>query len=283
MSFSPRTGYIDLPVKLACGSCIGCRLDRSQAWAVRVVHEAQFHPVNVFVTLTYRPKSLPPGGTLVKKDVQDFLKRLRKWHGGRLSYFMCGEYGEQLSRPHYHLILFGVDFTDKTPWKKSSQGDQLYVSATLERLWGHGFTSVGDCTFQSAAYCARYVMKKITGDMAVDHYTRIDPDTGEVHQLQPEYLAASLRPAIGKRWIEKYSTDVYPSDSCVVEGRERRVPRYYDKRLAEASPEVYSKVRDARMRRAGRLKARANAAPERLAVREEVAHAKLLLLKRGLG
>lgn len=238
------------------------------------------HDQNCFVTLTYRDECLPEGGTLVKKHVQDFLRRLRKQLGRKVSFFMCGEYGENLGRPHYHLMLFGVDFPDKSPWKKGVQGDQLYVSPTLERLWGHGFTSVGACTFQSAAYCARYIMKKVTGDMARDHYRRVDPSTGEVFDLQPEYLQASLRPAIGKRWFDHYAADVFPEDSCVVEGKERKVPRYYDKLLERRDQRARERVRLDRIKRGAQPAVRANKTPERLAVREEVTAAKVSLLKR---
>src|SRR4051794_29862641 len=75
--FNARKGFNDLPVDLPCGQCIGCRLERSRQWAIRCSHEAKLHEENCFITLTYAPEHLPPGGTLVVKDFQDFMKRLR--------------------------------------------------------------------------------------------------------------------------------------------------------------------------------------------------------------
>lgn len=281
--FSASQGFLDLPIQVACGACIGCRIDRSQQWAVRCVHEAQLHDMNCYVTLTYDDEHLPEGGKLVHRHFQLFMKRLRKhFRGKRIGYFQCGEYGEELGRPHYHALLFGVDFADKTPWKKNANGDQVYLSPLLQRLWGQGFTSLGSCTFQSAAYCARYVMKKVTGERALRHYERVDPDTGEVHELPPEYLRMSLRPAVGKRWVDRYQEDVFPDDFVVVEGKRRKVPRYYDKRLELVDEEAHRAVKRARVERANTSDARHESSPGRLAVREEVKSAQVGLLKRSL-
>lgn len=281
--FNPGAGFIDLPVSVPCGGCIGCRIDRSQMWATRVSHEAQLHEENCFITLTYRDRDLPRGGTLVKRHFQDFMRRLRRhFRGRKIGFFHCGEYGEQLGRPHYHAILFNVDFPDKTPWKTSPDGSQLWTSPTLERLWGFGFTSLGACTFQSAAYCARYVLKKITGDAARRHYERVDPHTGEVHSLQPEYMTCSLKPAIGKGWIEAYKPDVYPDDFVVVDGVRRRVPRYYDKQLEVSAPGQLQDIKTKRIARASKRVVRENSTPDRLRVREEVTTARTQLLKRDI-
>lgn len=281
IAFNPRLGFSDLPMEVPCGQCVGCRLERSRMWAVRCVHEAQMHASNSFVTLTYREP--PEGGSLVHKHFQDFMKRLRKWMGAkRVSYFMCGEYGTQLERPHYHALLFGCDFPDKSPWKKTGRGEQLFTSATLERLWGHGFVSIGAVSFESAAYTARYVMKKITGDLADDHYRRVDAQTGEVFNLAPEYVAMSCRPAVGRRWIERFGLDVYPDDFVVVRGRKMKPPRYYDKVRKSADYIAHRKLLLDRIGRGNTPSARKERTAERLAVREEVAHARVNLRDRAL-
>lgn len=270
LSFSSRGSKSVMSV--ACGQCMDCRIDRSRAWAIRCVHESQKHLENCFITLTYAPDHLPPGGTLVKKHFQDFMKRLRKSLGNRkVSFFHCGEYGEQLSRPHYHALIFGYDFQDKKPWKKSHDGSQLFTSAALEKLWAKGFCSIGAVTYQTAAYCSAYVLKKITGDLAESHYGG----------KQPEYITMSLRPAIGKDWINIYNADVYPGDTVVMQGRETKPPRYYDKILKKNDPELHDKLK--LKRRLNRTtKQVLNATPKRLKVRATITSAKINLFKRNL-
>lgn len=234
------------------------------------MHEAQLSTENCFVTLTYSDKELPKGGTLVKRHFQLFMKRVRKeFPERRISFFHCGEYGEKSFRPHYHALLFNLDFRDKVHWK-SGPGGPLFVSKTLSRLWPHGFSSIGAVTFESAAYCARYVMKKVTGEHAPHFYGG----------LLPEYCSMSLRPAIGKRWYEKYRGDCFPSDSVVIKGRLHKPPAYYGKLLAREAPDVFASVK--RERESGRLAHLADATPRRLSVRREVKAAQLAALRRRL-
>lgn len=237
------------------------------------------HADNAFVTLTYDEDHLPYGGTLVKKHWQDFMKRLRKRSRDPIRYFHCGEYGERSRRPHYHACLFGIDFPDKKLYTK--RGDTpLYTSAALEAVWGHGFCTIGAVTFETAAYVARYVMKKITGELADKHYEVVVQETGEVLRLPSEYVTMSLKPAVGKRWLERYQSDVYPDDTVVMRGKEMKPPRYYDKMFELGDPEGFAKIKEERVAEA---RARAgNSTSERLAVREEVAVAKLSQLKRSI-
>lgn len=265
-----KRGFVDLRHKVDCGQCLGCRLERSRDWAVRCVHEAQLWPSNLFVTLTYSDSELPAGGSLVKRHFQLFMKRLRKeYPGRRISFFHCGEYGEVSFRPHYHALLFNVEFPDKVLWKRGAHGD-LFVSSTLSRLWPHGFSSIGAVTFESAAYVARYVMKKVTGELASDYYG------GRL----PEYCTMSLRPAIGKRWFERYRNDCYPSDSLWVKGRLCKPPRYYDRLLSTVDEAQAHRVKGAR--ESARLSGLAEATPARLRVRAEVKRAQVARLRRSV-
>lgn len=157
-------------LQVPCGQCVGCRLERSRQWAIRCMHEAQMHKQNCFITLTYDDKHLPEDHGLHYKHFQDFMKRLRKKYGAGIRFYMCGEYGEQLGRPHFHACIFGMDFADKKLWKTTGSKSKLYRSAELEKLWTFGFSSVGDVNFESAAYVARYIMKKVTGEAATEHY-----------------------------------------------------------------------------------------------------------------
>lgn len=245
ITWSPLEGFPDLPMEVPCGQCIGCRLERSREWAVRILHEAQLHDSNVFLTLTYADEHLPYRGTLVKRDFQLFMKRLRRFFSAqRLSFYMCGEYGETnpitqvvdggLYRPHFHAIVFNCDFADRVLDSHNGRGDALYRSAILDRLWSFGRAVIGDVTFESAAYCARYCCKKVTGRGSADHYRRVDVDTGEIYYLEPEYAHMSLKTCDGKGgigygWYEKFGQEIDDHDSVVMRGVEMSVPRYYDK------------------------------------------------------
>lgn len=213
-------------LRLACGQCIGCRLERSRQWAVRCLHEASLFDQNSFVTLTYDEAHAVP--TLIYRHFQTFMKRLRKKHAG-VRFYMAGEYGAKFGRPHFHALLFNCSFPDQYLIR---QGDNpLYRSPELERLWPFGFSSIGAVTFESAAYVARYVCSKITGQPAAAHYALpvpyTEPDTGEVFFSRvPEFNRMSLRSAVGRDWLRLYWSDVRDG-RVVVNGKECNIPRYY--------------------------------------------------------
>nr|QJB19082.1 MAG: replication initiator protein [Microvirus sp.] len=230
--FSVKDGYPDMPVVVPCGQCIGCRLERSRQWAVRCVHEAKLHAENCFITLTYDDVHLPRSvdletgeinagvlPSLNKRDIQLFFKRFRKRFGEGIRYFQCGEYGSLHSRPHHHAIVFGFDFPDKVLLFEK-RGVKLFSSAILSELWPHGLSSIGDVTFESAAYVARYILKKINGEKADDHY---------VGRL-PEYVTMSRRPGIAHDYYEQYGLDIYANDLVFIRDNVvARPPRYYDR------------------------------------------------------
>lgn len=264
---------------IPCGQCIGCRIDRSRMWAIRCLHEASLYEHNCFVTLTYSSEHVPAFGQLEKRALQLFLKRLRKVGGSGIRFYACGEYGEKMGRPHFHLCLFNYDFSDKAIWSVRD-GVRLYTSELLARLWPYGFSTVGDVTFESAAYVARYVMKKITGDAAEAHYTHLVPETGELVCIPSEFTVMSRRPGVGKPWLDRYQSDVFPRDYVVVRGKKCKVPRYYDS-IYEQS-DVF-KMFDMKMNRIARGKLyQEDFTPARLAVREQVHASKLHFLKRTL-
>lgn len=226
--FSHRKGYIDIGYDIPCGQCGGCRKDKAKSWAVRCQHEASQHDDNCFVTLTYEhaPRSL------IKKDFVLFMKRLRKQFGNGVRFFHVGEYGEKFGRPHHHVLFFGLDFKDKVELPTS--GDcQLYRSPMLERLWQFGFSSIGDVTPRSVAYCTQYCYKKITGYEAKAYYD------GRL----PEYVTMSRRPGIGKKWIDKFGDETYRDDNVMVSGFPQKPPKFYDKKLEEKNKKLYIKIK----------------------------------------
>lgn len=271
VAFGGEAGrYVDRPVVVACGQCIGCRAARARSWALRCMHESSLHARNSFVTLTYSPSMLPKDGSLDVRDWQLFAKRVRRTMGS-FRFLSCGEYGARSLRPHFHALIFGHDFShDRIDINK-----KLYTSPTLERLWGKGMVSVGPVVYQTAAYVANYILKKATGKLSEERYMRYDSTTGECWQVRPEFITMSRKPGLGTGWLEKYSSDVYPSDEVVFDGKKFRPPRFYDSKLPEEVLAGYKAKRVMRAReRAG------DYTPARLRVQEEVALSNLARKER---
>lgn len=235
----------------------------------------------MFLTLTYRPENLPKDGSLQPKHFQDFMKRYRFWlEHKRIRFFHCGEYGEKNDRPHYHALIFGHRFKDLELHTKIN-GNSLYTSEKLNELWGHGYCLIGDVTFESAAYVARYVTKKITGEKALHHYNEIDLETGEIlKERRPEYVTMSRRPGIGKTWFEAYSGDVYPLDEVIIRGKKMKPPRYYNSLEEKLDPDEYFRIKAARIAAAKKPEVQKDNTWDRLQVKEKCKLKQFELLKR---
>lgn len=294
ITFNAKHGYSDLKIDIPCGSCIGCRLEKSRQWAVRIMHEVQMHEHNSWITLTYDNKNLPMDDSLKVEHFQKFMKLLREdvvqdrrkkrkdlayqrrylsSTESNIRYFHCGEYGDNFGRPHYHACLFNVDFADKVH-HKTVNGIPHYRSATLEKLWPKGISMIGQITFESAAYVARYTTKKVTGKNAYFHYNLVDPLTGEIlAERKPEYATMSRRPGIGKKWYEKYKTDVFPSDFVVTRKGDKmiecRPPKAYLDWLEKESQKSYYEIKGVRKRESE--KHAEEFSHDRLMVKEELA------------
>jgi len=276
---SLRAQWADKPLEIACGQCSGCRLERSRQWAVRCMHEADLNGNNnCFLTLTFDDEHLYKRDNPFTVDVRDFqlfMKRLRKKYGKGIRFYHCGEYGEvcracglsshycscrkfhaSIGRPHYHALLFGFNFPDRELFKVTPQGNRLYTSPSLSKLWPNGLAVIGDVTFESAAYVARYVMKKMNGDKVQEvdqfglrHYERMCLLTGLVYECAPEYITMSRRPGIGKKWYDQFESDVFPHDYVVVNGVKCRPPKYYFSQLEEECPQLYDEIKLKRIRK----------------------------------
>jgi hypothetical protein len=189
------------------------------------------HTQSCFVDLTFSVE--PP--TIAKRDLQLFFKRLRKsLPGVTLKYFAVGEYGEKLSRPHYHVCIFGWDDPARYPWRRSKKGTLLWRSPHIETVWDAGFVTTSDLSPEAAGYAARYTLKKITGDMAEEHYGG----------KQPEFNIGSM--GLGKGWIEKYWKDVFRNDHVIYQGKQCPVPNYYVRWLEKNHPSEYEKLQERR-------------------------------------
>jgi hypothetical protein len=312
----PSNGYPFHAAQVPCGYCIGCRLEKSRQWALRCTHEAKMHKQNCFITLTFNPESLAKRArkSLDVREFQLFMKKLRQHiyrsslrafkarhstslrRGPRrlsvgpivrkalrkkasVRFYHCGEYGAKYGRPHYHACLFGYNFPDKKLFKTTPNGSKLYTSKTLEKLWPYGYHSIARFDFNTAAYVARYTLKKIYGAAAIHHYPEdVNSTTGEVTSLQPEYSTMSRRPGIGKPWLDRYQSDIYPKDFVSHQGREMRPPRFYDKHFEAQFPQDFENLK--RLRRQKQRKNQLDNTPERLDAKLRCAQASLKNLKR---
>lgn len=282
VSFNPTPGHNSF--LLPCGKCLGCRLDRSRDWAARCTHEAQLHEFKCFLTLTYDEKNLPEDRSLDHAHFQKFMHDLRQhkqFEGIRISYLMCGEYGETTLRPHYHAIIFGIDFPDKKHYT-TRRNHRIFTSALLDKIWSRGECKIGNVTPESAAYVARYAVKNSGPLFPHGNYTWLNQDTGELVQVKPEYGRMSTRPAIGKLWYEKFASDVHTYDHVILKGKEFKPPRYYDKLLQRNHPERFAEIKAKRMQQGQTPSATWNNSTARLRVREEVKQSKIKSLKRDL-
>lgn len=247
--FYPRKGYYSIEVP--CGHCLGCRLDHADTWATRISIEAKNWQKNCFITLTYNNPNLPKNGTLVKKDIQDFLKRLRYYHKGweswdnpknskreaPIRYFCCGEYGPKGGRPHYHMALFNYRPDDLKFYKLNHRGDILYTSAELQKIWGKGFVIIGELEPESASYIARYVQKKAGIAPKTRIYKWKADGTRELRKRKQdkidEFILMSTGVGIGRKWWEENKEFVkkWGYIPLKIDGKvkTKAIPRYFKK------------------------------------------------------
>lgn len=287
-------------VTLPCGKCIGCRLDKSRDWALRCVHEQQTMEEDgydsCFITCTYDEDHYDV--SLCKEDFPAFIKRLRSfnermvWSDTKreyiarttqkkspIRYFQCGEYGEKKQRRHHHAAIFGFDFPDKDLYEVNREtGENYYRSEALEKLWQNGRCIIGQLSWESAAYIARYTTKKVDGRLADSHYQAPHLHTGEILPILPEFVTMSRRPGIGEQWYQRYSGDLHGKDYVTVNGRKFQGAKYYDKKLDGTDPEKLKSLKQQRVKRA--IEHAHDSTLRRLRVREDVKLAQVAKLKR---
>lgn len=215
-------------VEVPCGKCIGCRLDYSRQWAIRSTLEARLYEHNHFITLTYNDDNIPAGASLNPDDLKTFIKSVRDWfrYNQRFTgirFFGSGEYGDKSARPHYHLIMYNLPLSDLKRYKRNHENDWLYNSALLEQLWGKGFVVVAPVNFETSAYVARYVTKKVNGPIAKEIYG----------DRVPEFSRVSRRPGIGGHYFQLNKADLARFDSVFITTKDGVIavqqPAYYDR------------------------------------------------------
>lgn len=245
---------------LRCGYCTNCQMHKARLWSLRITQEASMYtrdsiPYNCFLTLTFDNKHLPKDQSLDIKHMQKFMKDLRQFarrgfkYEGKLykqtegiKFFLCGEYGEKLSRPHYHICLFNWDFIDKEIFKINN-GLEIYTSRQLAQIWKNGIHSIQDLNENTAAYTARYTTKKV--------YKRDGDVKGYYQNRKPEFINMSKR--IGKKFIDVYGLDeIYNDDTCLLGERNLKLkpPRYYDDILEKEQPNRLKLIKERRIKKA---------------------------------
>lgn len=274
--FSGSERDVRRPITVPCGQCIGCRLEYARQWAVRCTHEASLYSDNAFVTLTYDNEFLPPMGSLVKSDLQKFIKRLREKEsrsddGRAIRYFACGEYGDKSNRPHYHCLLFNYWPVDAE--KRVASGYPAWTSRELTKLWPHGHHLVNAVNWNTVGYVTQYSVKKVRGKNAENDasYLVVDTGSGEiVGEKEKEFALMSRRPGIGAPWLEKFGAETYRDDSVVMNGVEMLPPKFYDCKYEVVDGE---RVRKLKRDRVGKV-CYEDQRSLRLASREKVAKAR---------
>lgn len=271
-------------IRLPCGGCIGCRLERSKIWSLRCRHEASCWTHNVFLTLTYDDKSIPWHGSLSGSEPRLFIRYLRRRLSGAeeapdgsgrrpIRYFGCGEYGSQRGRAHYHLLLFNVQFTDV-----SRYGKDTFTSSLVSELWKQGSHLIGSLTPASASYVSGYALKKVRGWDRERVYGIYDETTGEFLERKPEFAMMSLKPPIGFYWYEKYKRELR-NGFVIADGERVAIPRLYRDKLAVDDPALHEEMCWRKYSQAKSFDP-ADRSEERLAVREYVAESRRSFFSR---
>lgn len=237
-------------LSLPCGKCVECRMQYAREWANRCVLEMQYHEHTHFLTLTYDDAHLPrtfsaneetgecvsPAATLVPRDLQLFLKRLRFNTQQSIRFFAAGEYGTNTFRPHYHLIIFGLNCQYELQ-RQSPLGNNYYTSLEIDRAWRDqygdpiGYHLIAPASWKTCAYVARYILKKQTGEEGRRAYRKFN--------IEPPFTRMSRRPGLGYQYFVDHP------DCCAfhhisagdVDGaREFFPPAYFRRMLKEIDP-----------------------------------------------
>lgn len=303
--------HLDIP----CGQCLGCRISNSKDRAIRCIHEASLYKNNSFLTLTLDNEHLPKDHNLDHEIFKKFLKKLRIKLHHKIRYFMCGEYGGELEninnqwiwdrtkykepkpefpRAHYHALIFNFTPRDGEVMYKNHMQQEVLVSNFLNRTWKNGHVSYGAVSWQSAAYVARYLMKKQNSNKKTEFVAKYgqplyDKETGEKlqnHPTKPEYSQGSTQPAIGKYWYDKYKfTDCFNQGFLLgkpPEYSKQRIPRYYWDLLKTEDINLFNRYKRVAMNKEVESKKAIQNTYEQQDTRERILQIKTKKLKRNI-
>lgn len=211
---NPKTNE---PMQVPCGYCMACRIAKTREWTVRLIHELSCWDKACFFTLTYEDKFIPADGSINKHDLQCFFKRVRK-DVKNIKYFGCGEYGDLTLRPHYHGIIFGVDYNEKE---------------IIDENWKKGFIQIGTVTADSCQYVVGYIRKKLNGLM------------GHIAYGPREEPFQLVSKGLGKDYLKRNINQIELMKKCTVQGKNYGLPLYYKRQLSdELNEEIALKALD---------------------------------------
>lgn len=205
-------------ILIPCGKCLNCRIAKREEWAMRCLHELDtYNGKALFVTLTYKEEKLPENKSLKKRHLVLFFKRLRKHldkENRKIRYYACGEYGEETQRPHYHAIIYGVDWDDR----KIIMDAWPYAEWSVKTIRDKSF---GAAEKDSIRYVAQYIDKKLSGDEARAEY--------HDKSREPVFKIQSL--GIGKNYCDKIAQQLLKKEYITHNGIKKNIPRYYKNRI----------------------------------------------------
>lgn len=219
-------------VTIPCGKCMACLSRKRNAWAFRLQNEARDSKTSVFVTLTYDVDHVPVSEynapTLLKRDIQLFLKRLRKEikkHSDTpVRYFIVGEYGPTTLRPHYHGLIFNLPYTDKA--------NEVKLKNILVTCWKNGFVQLGTVTDASIQYCTKYLITK----------------ESLLQDREKEFALMSRNPGLGISYLTNEVIEFHNNSkikrfyTVLRGGTKTALPRYYsDKIFGQKAKEEHKK------------------------------------------
>ena len=246
--------------KIPCGQCFECNMEYAKPWAFRCMCEAKKYENNIMINLTYDDENVPKGQkidlktgevreslTLKRKDQQDFIKRLRKhFSEQKIKIYLCGEYGSQTKRPHYHILAFNLKIDDlKEIGRKNTEYGQhiIYNSKTIEKIWGKGFVDLNEVNYETSCYVAGYVAKKAKHKKSDEWWEQ----QGKI----PEYTVSSKN--FGKDYFEKNKDKFYEEKKIwqkTKKGLQEIKPgRYFDKLMEKDNPERFKQLKKLRRER----------------------------------
>lgn len=198
-----------------CGHCLSCRIAKAREWSARLIHELSFWDKSVFVTLTYSDEYIPPNGSLRKRDLQNFFKRLRKYSNARIKYYACGEYGSKTRRPHYHAIIFGLG--------RTKEDIEFIKDSWRFCVWSNFSTkkAFGTVTYDSCRYVSDYIFKKYNGEKAKEEYLS--------KGLEVPFKISSQ--GLGLRFCLAEKDNIIANNGFTMHGSHMALPRYYVDKL----------------------------------------------------
>lgn len=253
--------------QIPCGHCWACKLNYAAQWATRIMAECSEHEHNYFITFTYDDINIPIPeeteyngkiftndgtwtGSLYPNDITRFINSLRRYfhrkgHTG-IKYYYAGEYGETTQRPHYHMIIMNcpLDINEFYDFHQDPTTKKLHwKSHEIENFWQEGMIDIGEVEYASAAYVARYCMKKITENTDKTIYWS--------KGMHPEFVRMSRRPGIGITYYNENKYNIYENDEVIITSVKGNVnvikpPKAFDQRFKEEHPEWWEKIQESR-------------------------------------